>query len=204
MEELPPSELLQPEPTNIIRIDGDLVKPFINLVKNHNTIPETLLFHPTIFSAFCGLMKIEITPEIKTIQNIFNGFREDPSNSDIVKVPKVLTYRFVGFRKTEEIDEAVKLAKVYGGKSPDDKSMGICVAFDKSWEYAEGWFHPVLENTGGVIFVYDKTKLVSLTWEEIEADGSTNYIAGYGVKPKEGLKLSDALIAVIRLEKTKN
>jgi len=196
MGELLPNEILEPRPTNIVTIESKLIKPFFKLF-DKGLMPSLLIIDPEACSEMNMILGIN-TPEARTIYDKFIQLMKSCDSLGLRELSKNPTFRFVDFETIEQIDEAIKLKDINGGKSPKDKSIGVCVDLHKSWEYAR--IHLIQQNKPGVIFIYDSDKLEGLTEEEITTDGSKNFIAGYGVKPKEGLKLSDTVYGVIKME----
>lgn len=106
-----------------------------------------------------------------------------------------LAFRVAQVDPNSSTEDLLAHLDVYGGKaSYNSESPGICVEFEspqKCLEYFRG--------SKNIFIIYDGNKLAQLTDDEKKVD-RTNWVAGYGVKAKEGYALRDTIMGVIIFE----
>lgn len=186
---------------NVINIHGDLVDTFFQVLEKNSL--KNLLQFADYFPKFDLRDNIPQTAQLTEIYTIFSQFRKIQRDHGI-ELPDAISYRSINLKNMQDADQVIKRSAVDGGKSPTDTSVGVCVSeigmvtTDKALKMAKVGL--VQNNEPCVLFIYDSSKLQHLSDSEIAADKSLKFITGYGVKPKDGLSLSDALIGIIRLQ----
>ncbi len=108
-----------------------------------------------------------------------------------------LTFRYVSENGSgSSVDQIIEDSEINGGKSKKDDTPGINV--DDGSKIVDYLTIQIEQNKDNVVvFIYNKSKLQGLSKEESE---QTNFVGGYGVKPKDGLTLRDALLGTMVLE----
>ncbi|MCX6731059.1 MAG: hypothetical protein NTZ55_04370, partial [Candidatus Roizmanbacteria bacterium] len=182
----------------ILTIERKLITPFFDMLHRGRGL-SLLLNMPELCLKTDQARGIKTTEEEIQLYEKFAGLKSDLQALGMEKLPENLAYRFVRFNTIEEVDQAINLAGVHGGKDPNDKRVGVCVSTtQKALDIAH--VDLIQNDMPGALFIYDNDKLEPLTKEEIEADKSLNFVAGYGVKAKKGLQLSNAIVATIKME----
>ncbi len=107
---------------------------------------------------------------------------------------KNLCYRYVAAEYSLTIEAIIENTIANGGKDPNSKKHWIHVSGSPS--QLSNFMHRSVGKPG-VILLYDHTKLTSITEEDIKAFPFHAYY--YGMKPKEGFSLNDALLGMITI-----
>lgn len=191
-------EPIQHQPTNILTIERSLITPFFDLLHRGSGL-SLLLNIPELCLKSDRVRGIKTSEAEMKLYEKFIELKSDLQALGRESLPESLAYRFVRFNTLEEVDEAARVAGIHGGKNPHDKRVGVCVSTtQKALDIAH--VDLIQNDMPGVLFIYDNSKLEPLTKDEIAADTSLNFVAGYGVKAKKGLQLNDAIVAVIKME----
>lgn len=95
------------------------------------------------------------------------------------------------------VEDVVTQSQINGGaRDKSEKGLNMSTIGSKADDY---FANNIMTAGGGVIFLYDGRKLTRLSDDERSSD--TNFVAGYGYKPKENESYRKALLAVMEFVK---
>lgn len=178
----------------VIRVNEDRVAPLLGFMgkrglKNMITEPNRY-----IQRADAGHLKLnsEERALLEEMKRTNDMLRKDGRITDASKY----TFHYVKIPQAE-LNNAVEQSYIHGGKGPESKSVGINVDGTGSKVY-EHFEQAIKTGNSAILYVYDKDKLEPLTEEERAAELIMD--TGWGMKPKGGLELKDALLEMVVVE----
>lgn len=197
----------EPADAKVSRIEAGVNHqlPYVIRVSEENAIPLLKLLTANGLSGVMGNPerylrrikdgRLKLPPQEIALLEHFQRANDVLKSAGRLTSDTQLTFRSVR-RTKEELNKALADSFEYGGKRPDSQSSGINVEEgQKVQELVEA---SIMQGHSNIIYVYDKGKLVPVEGKERETDPMMEY--GFGMKPKEGFELKDALLGMVVTE----